>query len=352
MTLGVTAFAIGALALVLPHEAGAVARRSPVAGDRVLHGAMEPLRKLSQRTSVHRLERAIAHQSATLAELSKGLETALVIDAPAAAEKLYLLEMQSIANVLAASNLASHSVNELEHVELVEGARGVLRRVLYQKDHVVGPHALKVLRNAIPGELMASVTRRAGRDVYELLDRVPTELRITSNVSRSAEALYAHRWDEFVHTGGKASDILTLDQRFLRTAESGQLITWVHRSGDDKVWVSTKAKHIVTSGGEPAFGAGEMRVYRDKTGEIVLVLVSNASGGFKSGAASLEAIGALLRELGVKESQVLFTQHSPADPQLLKLLLVSNLSLSGDAIAARVEHAVAQARDADETVAP
>ena len=117
------------------------------------------------------------------------------------------------------------------------------------------------------------------------------------------------------------------------------MISWAHRQSDDRVWVSTRAKHIVTADGEDTFVAGELRIYKNSRREVELAIFSNSSGSVKAGAGALEAPEHVLSRLDIPSARVLLTAQSPADPQLLKLLLISSPALSKDDISARMSHA-------------
>jgi hypothetical protein len=280
------------------------------------------------------LRARMSAQDVELRTLASGMRTALDKDPAGVAEKLFHQEMSALALLQKIGELSDGERRD----RLLVDAINLVQRIIYQKDQVVGPAAISTVRRVRPGEPLTSVVEDAGRDRYRLLDRADT-MSLSTSAGRVGKALYRARQAEFLAAGGDPSQVVKLDRQFLEDLGSGQLVNWVHRTADDEIWVSTRAKHVVTAAGEDAFGGGDLKLYKNSRGEKLLAIVTNASGSIKSSASSLEAAADRLVKAGWPRERILYAAHTPADTQLLKLFLVSDLSLTPAEVEGRLQAA-------------
>jgi len=66
-----------------------------------------------------------------------------------------------------------------------------------------------------------------------------------------------------------------------------------------------------------------MKIFKDAKGEVVLAVVTNASGNYKPAHSSTEGVVQKLRSLGVPASRILTSKMTPGEGDNVKLLLKS-----------------------------
>ena len=259
---------------------------------------------------------------ADLSEVSSQLEHNLEHDDVAAAEQLYRLERRLI-HLLQYAESGDLASLGLSHEETTGGIRSMLQRVLRYQERVKD-HAQQKLDKVLPGEPGRKLFQIDGKDHYGPLFRSGTPK--PGEEPASDEQRLAEMQKDFTDKGGDVKrDIKLFGLRYLRALPSGQLAEWT-QIDEQRISISMRGpKHPVIGGGRKVAGAGSLKVYRDSAGEVVLAIVSNSSGNYKPGVASVEGLVAMLVDLGVREERILTTSVVPEEPELVKLLLKARM---------------------------
>jgi hypothetical protein len=276
-----------------------------------------------------------------LGDIASGLEHALKTDDVRAATRLYKLERKTIDLLVMTPQLLWDRPGAAGNAQA--GLRATLARI-YQLQERVQQFAIGELDRVLPGEPQRAHWAREERDLYRPLFRLGTPK--PGEPQRTREQALADMQARYVEGGGTPSSFQFLSRKGLRNLVSGQLAEWV-QFGRDRVRTNTAgAKHPLLAMGRSVRGAGSMKVYKNDQGKVVLVVVSNSSGNYKPGPGSTEGPVQRLIRLGVNPAHILVTSIVPEEPELVKLLLKSKLTLNEDQIRDRVKHVRAQAAPA------
>jgi len=316
--VGRALFALPLLALLVGTASATEANTPPA-------GAERSVSPSGQRA----FEQAREVLDAQLSHVASNLEGLLASNDVKAAEALYGLERSAIALL---QHIESHDIASQgsTHEETVGGVRSMLQRILRYQERVKD-YAQEKLDRVLPGEPERKLVFLRGKDRYTPLFRQGTPKPGEAQASDADR--YAEMKQDFVAKGGDLKrDIRLLGIDYLRRLESGQLAEWT-QLGESKISITTEgAKHPVIGGGKKVRGAGSVKVYRDHEGEVVVAIVSNSSGNYKPGVASVEGLVQKLIELGVPEARILTTSVVPAEPELVKLLLKARLDMTKEQI--------------------
>ena len=267
-----------------------------------------------------------------LADLASKLEHLIETDDVGAATRLYGLERATIDLIGVASEIRFGKAGARATVQAA--LRAQLARI-YQLQERIQQHAIAELDRVLPGEPERESWAREERDLYRPLYRLGTP-KPGEPKKTPAQALQDMR-DKHAAAGGKPTDFRFLRKGSLATLESGRLAEWVQFGSARFRMNSTGAKHPVIGMGKSVRGAGSMKIYKDRRGQVLLAVISNSSGNYKPGPGSTEAPVQRLMELGVNPAHILVTSVIPEEPELVKLLLKSKLKMTEDQVKERVK---------------
>ena len=251
-----------------------------------------------------------------LSRVAGSLETGLRERDVKVAEALFGLETEAVA--LLEQVARTRYTHPAVKLRALGDVRSLINRTLDLQERVLD-HAIAELDRALPGEPERELTSRRGRDHYRPLYRSDTPG--AANRANDARILRDMR-EAFVQEGGSLEDIKTLDAVVLAELKSGVLYEWA-QVGKTLRLTSAGAKHPVIADGEDVRGAGSLKLYKAPDGEVILAVVSNASGNYKPGLGSTDGAVRRLIELGVAAQSVLTTSVQPTESTLIKLLLKS-----------------------------
>jgi hypothetical protein len=267
-----------------------------------------------------------------LGDVASGLEHELEKDDVRAATRLYALERATIDLIGMASQVPWAKPGDAGAAQAA--LRAQLYRI-YQLQERVQQHAIQELDRVLPGEPERENWAREERDLYRPLYRLGTPK--PGERRRTPKQALQEMKDKYAAGGGQPTDFRFLGKTSLKKLGSGQLAEWV-QFGSDRFRMNTAgAKHPVIGQGKSVRGAGSMKIYKDQTGNVVLAVVSNSSGNYKPGPGSTEGPVQRLMELGVNPAHILVTSIIPEEPELVKLLLKSKLTLNEDQVKEQVK---------------
>jgi hypothetical protein len=148
-------------------------------------------------------------------------------------------------------------------------------------------------------------------------------------------------WDKFINEkGGKYSDIVEITPAFLKGLNNGVLSEFVvTRDGTPVGTMNNKANHSLMAGRPDASGtpreqdvltAGALRMWRDASGEIAMVVLAAKSGHFRPTLESLNAMKAALVKLGVPAERIFLSQGDVADSHVSGAIQLWNYKLENN----------------------
>lgn len=248
-----------------------------------------------------------------------GLSRVSAKDQVLQAERVYYLEHVALYLQLAIANAPASEVSGWEReVLLFHTARtyGLIR----QHGERLYEDMLRFIDVALPGGAGAQFRKedpKAIESIYYPNFRATTQLP-----PAQAQAEYERRRDEFVSKGGSLSEVTRLTRESLRQMGAVTRVEYVMRA-DESIWVTEgNAGHVLLAEGQPVLGAGQIVILKDRAGQVVLTVVSNASGNFRPDLSSAALVADAMAELTpISPNLVIYTKGEPIGIQTAKIYL-------------------------------
>lgn len=136
------------------------------------------------------------------------------------------------------------------------------------------------------------------------------------------DILYEKKKKEFLDGGGSLNEIKFLQLDMLEAYRQVSRFEYVELPGGNVKVTEGKAGHILLAKGEKVKSAGQIVIVKNNKGEIILLIVSNASGSFKPDILDAKTLADRLQiSLKVESGLVLVTKGEPLSTQAVKIYM-------------------------------
>lgn len=269
-------------------------------------------------TTVQASARIFQKRLDELSNKAYGLARMSAAQPVAQSQAIYELEFELLRLQMDIANAPDSSISAYERKALLFGTARAYGDVRHHGERLF-ENMIRYIDVRLPGPNGQQI-RTEVASTYSVYD---PNYRSDIDLSQAErDAMYDKKKKEFLAAGGSFEEIKNLDAQSVKAMGEYSRFEYVELPGGTVKITEGKAGHILLAKGKSVKTAGQIVIVKDKKGEVILLVVSNASGSFKPDLIDAKNLAdRLQRSLKVDAGLVLVTKGEPLSTQAVKIYM-------------------------------
>lgn len=276
----------------------------------VKYGTYGSTVQISARLFQKRLD-LLSNKTYGLARMAESASTAQ-------AQAVFELEFELVRLQMDIANAPEAAMTPYEREALLFGAARAYADVRHHAERLF-ENMIRYIDVRLPGPNGQQIRTEVAKQ-YSVYD---PNYRSDEDLSQAErDSLYAKKKAEFLAAGGSFEEVKTLNSDTMKSFGEYTRFEYVELPGGTIKITEGKAGHILLAKGGKVKSAGQMVVLKSKKGEIIGMIVSNASGSFKPDLLDARRLAdRLQRSYKIPSGLMIVTKGEPLSTQAVKIYL-------------------------------